>query len=151
MTATAAFVAQFEKEKGPRTRTRAKALAPIEVAMDDAKRRAASGDWSAAKGSSFVGLYAICHHMIYGVVPDELFQAGVYKVAAKIAANALHDLFADDPDAMAAFVRWCWVREKRKHNWALGNGFDRNRLGWKWQFSRALLTDYRVSTSQKRR
>lgn len=151
MSATARFVEQFAKEHRARVRTKAKPLSSVEVAMDDAKHRAASGDWVGSKGATFVGLHALCHKMIYGVIPDELYALGLYRAAIKLAAKAMHELFADDPDAMAAFVRWTWEREKRKHTWALANGVDRNRLSWRWQFGRALLTDYRVALTQKRR
>lgn len=151
MSATARFTEQFQKQPRTRVRTRAKPLQPIDIAIDDAKRRASSGEWSWSKGATFLGLHALCHKMIYGIIPDELYVSGVYRAASRMAAKALHELFDDDADAMAAFVRWSWEREKRKHTWALANGVDRNRLSWKWQFSRGLLTDYRIAIQQKRR
>lgn len=119
--------------------------------MDDARRRAESGDWEEARGSSLVGLYALCHEMIYGVVPEELFAIAEYRTAAKVAARMMHENFNDDPSEVAAFIRWSWEREKRKNNWAQAKGFDRKRLGVRWQFSLGLLTDYRIARSQKKR
>lgn len=148
----AAFCREFEKpaKQAASVSRRAPTLAPIEVALDDAKRRAASGEWEGCKGSSFVGLYAMCHRMIYGVIPDELYAIGNFRIACKSAAKMLHDSFDDDVSTMAEFVRWSWMREKRKHDWALAKGFDRNRLSWKWQFSLGLLTDFRIARNQKR-
>lgn len=137
-----------KKQARPR---KARMLAPIEIALDDAKRRAASGDWDGAHGSTFVGLYALCHQMIYSVVPEELFAIAEYRTAAKMAAKMLHENFGDDPFRLAEFIRWSWEREKRKHNWALANGADRKRLGVRWQFSLGILTDYRIALSQKKR
>lgn len=149
MTAIAKF---FEDVKQPRTRTRRRLhLHPIEVAVDDAKRRATSGDWEGAKGSTFIGLHALCHRMVYGIIPEELYAEGVMRAAVRNAASALHQMFGDDGHEMADFVRWTWEREKRKSTWAQANGYDRNRLMWKWQFSRSLLTDYRIARSQKTR
>jgi hypothetical protein len=148
MNATARFCEEFEKPA--RASRRAKPMDPVDVAILDAKKRAETGEWNWSKGATFVGLYAMCHQMIYGVVPDELYTTGTFRAAARSAANALHVLFDDDACAFAEFVRWSWEREKRKHNWALAQGFDRNRMSWKLQFSRALLTDYRIAKAQRR-
>lgn len=131
-------------------RVKAKSMPPIEVALDDAKRRAKSGDWEGSKGATFIGLYALCHEMVYGVVPDELYEQQTFRAAAKFALKVLRDRFEDDADQCAAFMRWSWEREKRKHTWAQANGLDRNRLGWKLQFATTMLTDYRVALSQKK-
>lgn len=152
MSTIRSFVSQFEKEPttGPRPRMRkAKQLSAVDVALDDARRRAASGDWETAKGSTLVGLYALCHQMIYGVVPSELMQDSVFRIAAKLAAKQMHELFRDDPTEVAAFVRWAWEREKGRVAWAQSKSIDRNRMGWKAQFSRAMETDYRVSRTQR--
>ena len=135
------------KPPGPR---RAKALSPLEVAVDDASRRAESGDWEGAKGSSFIGLYALCHRMVYGILPCELQELGCFRAAAKQAALVAHTAFGDDPSEMAEFVRWAWEREKARAKWARSQHFDRNRMGWRMQFSRGLETDYRVAKAQRR-
>lgn len=147
--AISAFMEHAAHQK-PRDK-RAKPLTEVDVAMRDAKRRAASGDWVGSKGSTFIGLYAMCHEMVYTVIPDELYAAGIFKAAARNAANAMHELFDDDPVKVVQFMKWAWEREKRKHEWAQRQGFDRNRMSWKWQFSLNMLTDYRVSLTQKRR
>lgn len=119
--------------------------------MDDAKRRAESGDWDGAKGSTLAGLYAFCHELIYGVVPDELQQRGIFHAAAKAAAHLVHTSFDDDFAAAAAFVRWSWEREKRLRDWAKSKNADRRRLSWRLQFSASLVTDWRVAMSTARR
>lgn len=147
---TNSFLAHVSSNK-QRGEKRPKQLTQVDVAMRDAKRRAASGEWDGSKGSTFIGLYAMCHEMVYGVIPDELYSAGIFKAAARNAANAMHEMFEDDPVKVVVFMRWAWAREKRKHEWAQQQGFDRNRMSWKWQFARNLLTDYRISLTQKRR
>ena len=134
----------------PRTRRRRSHLTPLEIVVDDASRRAASGDWAGAKGGTLVGLYALCHRMVYGVLPGELEQVGLFRQACKQAASLMHELFSDDASAVAAFVRWSWEREKRRNAWAQSKQIERNRLGWRAQFSRALETDYRVASKQRR-
>jgi hypothetical protein len=147
MSDIAKFCDQFERSKVKRS----KALPQVDVAIDDAKRRALSGEWNDSKGATFVGLHAFCHKMVYGIVPDELYVPGLFRAAARGAAKALHEFFDDDPAELAAFVRWSWEREKRKNSWAQANGVDRSRLSWKWQFSRSLLTDYKIDLSTRRR
>ena len=147
---TAMFVQSVAKIKQqPKTRTR-KQLALIDVAVDEAQRRARTGDWEDAKAATFVGLYALCHRLVYGVLPSELVAAGTFKLAVRMAAKAKHELFHDDGIALVEFVRWTWEREKRKNSWAQSKSVDRNRMSWKWQFSRAMETDYRIHLSQKR-
>jgi hypothetical protein len=128
-----------------------KQLLPVEVALDDARRRAGSGEWEGAKGSTLVGLYALCHQLIYGIVPEELRELPAFRGAAKQAAGFVHAHFGDDYGAAAAFVKWAWEREKKKHVWALKNGATRNRMSWRLQFSASLLTDWRVERQPRRR
>lgn len=154
MSAIASFMGNFDsRSSGPRIRKRGakQHLDPIDVALADAKRRAASGDWDAASGATFVGLYALCHSMVYGVTPDELRNTVTMRAAARAAKNLLHSTFVDDGEQMAQFVRWCWEREKRKHEWARSRGVERLRLGVKFQFSPAMVTDYRVECASRAR
>lgn len=155
MSAITDFVGRFdsaEQSKGPRLRVKKKrsTLTPLEVALADARRRAVTGEWGGSKGRTFVGLHAMCHRMVYGVVPSELEQLSLFNAAAKMAAKAMHELFADDPEAFAAFVRWSWEVEKRKNTWAQSKSIDRRRLGWRAQFSRSLETDYRIDLKRRR-
>lgn len=152
MSAISEFIKHVEPEKGPRPRVRrSRAMTPVEVAIDDASRRAKSGEWAGSKGKTFVGLYAMCHRLVYGVVPSELEERGAFFAAQKHAARALHELFNDDVQLMAEFVRWSWEVEKRKHAWAQSRTIDRKRLSWRVQFSRALETDFRIYLKQRRR
>lgn len=145
------FLALVEPGK-PRPRpTGRRKLQEIEVAVDDAGRRAVSGEWGGAKGATLVGLYAFCHNLVYDVLPDELRELPTFRNAAKVAASFTHSHFEDDFGAAAGYVKWCWERERGKHNWALANGIARNRLSWRLQFSAGLLTDWKVGRNKRRR
>lgn len=143
------FVNSFEAPKGPRLRVkRAKPMTPVEIAIDDARRRAASGEWAGSKGATLVGLYAMCHCMVYGVIPSELSEVPTFRAASRMAAKAMHELFGDDPAEVAAFIRWAWQVEKRKNTWAQSKAIDRKRMGWRAQFCRSMETDYRINQKQ---
>lgn len=135
----------------PPKRTKRVHLNQIEIAIDDASRRAVSGEWEGSKGATFVGLYAMCHRMVYGVTPSELELQAVFNAAAKMARSTMHELFNDQPEEFAAFIRWAWEVEKRKAAWAQAKAVDRRRLSWRYQFSRSLETDYRIELKTKRR
>lgn len=157
------LVSSFEPiQKQPRLRvkqqpkpqpTRAKRvhMNKVEIAIDEASRRALSGEWEGSKGATFVGLYAMCHRMVYGVTPSELALQPVFNAAAKMARAMMHELFDDQPEQFAAFIRWAWEVEKRKAAWAQAKAVDRRRLSWRYQFSRSLETDYRIELKTKRR
>lgn len=148
------FINDVDPPKGPRMRvkrTKRTTLTDVEVAIDEANRRAMSGEWAGSKGRTFVGLYALCHRMIYGVVPEELTDRLMFNTVAKMAAKVMHECFDDDPNELAAFVRWSWEVEKRKNSWAQSKAIDRRRLGPKVQFSRGVVTDYRIYLKQQRR
>lgn len=140
---TEQFVSRPARRSGPRG---AKShLSPVQVAVHDANRRAISGEWDTAKGATFVGLYAMCHQMVYGVLPAELDPPGIFRQAAKAAAQAMHQMFDDDPYEVVKFLRWTWEREKRRNSYSQKSGHERSRLMWRWQFSRAVYTDYLVA------
>jgi len=129
---------------------RARHLSPLEIALDDAARRAQSGEWDGSKGATFVGLYAFCHRRAYGELPGELEQPGEFRIAARAAAEVVHRAFADDGCAMAEFMVWCWSREQRTMLWRRSKNLECSRMGWRLQFSRRFETDYRVARSQRR-
>jgi hypothetical protein len=129
---------------------RAKAT-PIELAVAEAKRRSREGDWSGAKGKVFVGLYALCHEIVYGDVPLELTENQELTIGARMVNRVLHDFFDDDPDALVEFIKWSWEAEKRKESWALRNGISRQRMRVRLQFSARLVQDYRTEKQRSGR
>lgn len=144
----AAFLNHAPRNAAPRTRTK---TSDLEAAIKDADRRAATGDWETATGRSFVGLYALCHRIVYGVTPADLEEKGAFGLAAKIANTCLHTSFGDDRAAFVEFIKWTWEREKSRELWALQNGKQRSRIGVRLQFSGSLITDHRVDLERKRK
>lgn len=130
--------------------TRAKALPDIEAAMRDAEARARTGDWDGADARTILGLYAWCHRSVYGVVPAELEAVGEFRIASRAALRVLHERFDDDAARCAIFVRWSWKREKERAEWAKRERKDRNRMGWRLQFSDRQVTDFRVAETARR-
>jgi len=117
----------------------ASALRVVEARIRD------GGGWTNAR--ELVGLYAWCHRSVYKVLPVELEAQNEFSAAARAATSMLHAHFDDDMDAAVAFVKWAWQREKGRADWARREKKDRNRMGWRLQFSPRHVTDYRVAQS----
>ena len=144
-------VASFLTHNPKRTGTRAKKKTTLEAALEDAEKRAASGDWSQAVVRSFVGLYAMCHRMTYGVDATDLADKGTFQMSTRMVTKVLHDLFNDDKDDLVEFIKWTWEREKGREEWAAREGKSRNRMNVRTQFSASMVTDYRVDQSRRTR
>jgi hypothetical protein len=130
--------------------TRAKGLSDIDAAIRAAEARSKSGDWSDADARTMLGLYAWCHRSVYGVPPVELESIGEFRIASRAALRVLHDRFDDDGAQCAIFIRWSWKREKDRAAWAQREKKDRNRMGWRLQFSDRQVTDFRVAAAGRR-
>lgn len=123
----------------------------LEAAIHDAERRAASGEWEEATGRTFVGLYALCHRIVYGVVPDDIAEKATLALAAKMANTCLHSHFQDDRSAFVEFIKWTWDREKERESWRVRNGRKGSRIGVRLQFSGSLITDHRVDLARSKK
>jgi len=141
------FESREEKRPGVK---RARALPDIQVAMLSAEARAKNGDWSGADARVLLGLYAWCHRAVYGVAPAELESVGEFRIASRATLRVLHDRFEDDAAQCALFIRWSWKREKERAAWAQREKRDRNRMGWRLQFSDRQVTDFRVASSTRK-
>lgn len=121
----------------------------LEAAVSNAAARVRSGEWGDADGRLLVGLYAWCHRATYGILPPELEDRAEFRAASRAALKVLHDSFDDDGAATAVFMRWAWKREKERSAWAAREKIDRNRMGWRLQFSLRLVGDFRVATARR--
>ncbi len=128
---------------------RAKSDTDLEASVSNAAARVRSGEWSDADGRLLVGLYAWCHRATYGILPPELEDRAEFRAASRAALKTLHDSFEDDGPAVVVFMRWAWKREKERSAWATREKIDRNRMGWRLQFSLRLVGDYRVATARR--
>lgn len=115
--------------------------------MHDARIRAKSGEWDDASSSTVVGLYAVCHELVYGCVPAELAEKGTFRNAVKTATRFCLDYFGGEPNRMVAFIKWVWKREGER----LKTGRQFSRIGWRLQFSAFLFTDWRAASFASRR
>lgn len=112
----------------------------VEAALDEANAMRKAGDWTAARPRHLVALYVQLHAHVYGVQPTEL-RGKTWTAACLMASRLLEREFTGDTARFVAFIAWTWKCERKAH--ARGNP-DRRRLGWRLQFSPALVTDYRV-------
>ncbi len=148
-------VASFLSHKSKRTpvggAAKTPALKPVEVAVLDAENRSKAGTWTGATGRTFVGLYALCHRIVYGEIPLELFEKMEFSIAARMATKALHEWFVDDPTFLVEFVKWSWTREESRDAWAIREGKDRTRMRARFQFSAAMVQDWRIDRTKGRR
>lgn len=126
-------------------------LSALEMAEEDASKRAESGQWEDASSRSFVGLYAMCHRMTYGVEASDLREKFKFTVANKAAAKVLHVFFDDDKSEFVEFIKWAWEREKGREEWAARENKSRGRLSTRAQFSAGMVTDYRVEAERRNR
>lgn len=142
------FVAPDDKGKGkagkkPRAMT-LRAFKSLIVETEDLKKRK---EWNQFTPKHFVGMYCLLHHHVYGVFPYEVRDN--YDNAVRAARRMLNSEFDQDNERMLKFMIWLWRREDRREK----KRDDDNsfRIGWRLQFGRTLMVDYRVSSNRNRR
>lgn len=126
---------------------RARRLTPYEAGLASARARAESGEWDGATGDVLLGLYAHCHEIAYRILPGELESE--WAMAAKRVRQMLGADFLGNADAMVEFIKWTWLREQRRNGSRANQGDFR--IGWRFQFSASMLTDWRVANAAKKR
>lgn len=121
-------------------------MARVRVEVSEMMR---SGEWGAATARHFVDMYLQLHAKVYGAEPTTTSQDRVR--AALLAGMMLRKHFGGDPQRMAAYVRWTWMREHHREQKRRGvEDADGFRLGWRLQFGGGLLDDYRVAEARAR-
>lgn len=141
----AAFLAT--KRRSPRTvdkRCRSQGVSDLASAMADAKRRAGTGDWEGATGRTLVGVFLLCHRMVYQFVPADLESTPMFRSACKQAELCYRRHFRDKPGECVEFLKWAWLRERGRQQWAQREGRDVRRLCARFVFSDSFVDDYRV-------
>lgn len=138
------------KKKGSKkSRGKKPKVSDLEIIVRKVEHRAQSGDWDGATGQSFVGLYALCHRVVYKTLPAELTDRIFMSRWSRVAGKILHEWFADNTNEFAAFIKWSWEQIQEKEKWALRKGINLPRMKISVQFSRQLYTDYQVFLSKK--
>lgn len=116
--------------------------------LDEVGTMLADGKWEQATGRHFVALYADLHFRVYGVEAIDL-DSKQRLAATSMARSMLAKEFAGSATKMSMFVRWAWSREKGREEWRRANSGKGSRLTWRFQFGRALLTEYRLEEARK--
>ena len=112
------------------------------TARELAATRAASREWDTAFSQDLVGLYSLLHERVYGVIPDEL-DGPAYFAAVAAAARTCTTL--GGAEKVFEFIRWTWKREDQREQKRRDENSGGGRIGWRLQFSPAMITDYRVA------
>lgn len=120
----------------------------FDAVLHDAERRAQEGTWDEARAPVLVGLYGVCHRLVYNVLPDELYDMGAFRGATRAATRMVHEQFEDGIEDAVQFVKWSWKREQSRAAWARSKSISRNRMSWHAQFSTGYVTDWRVEMSK---
>lgn len=117
----------------------------------NAKIRSRDGEWDDAKPRDFVGLFALCHQIVYGIEPIELATKTELMKATRVAKKCLSNFFDDDPHELVEFIKWVWKRQEGKEAWALREGKNLSRLNVFAQFSPQKVSDYRIEIVRSQR
>ncbi len=138
----------FINEERPPRPPRQRGLSELDAAVLEAEARARTGNWQDARPTAFVGLYALCHRMLFKVLPGELESKIEFKGALRMAGQ-VHARFEYNGENVASFIRWTWEREQRREKWAANKGETRDfRVGYRLQFSPRMITDWQVERSR---
>ena len=122
--------------------------AAVEAARVEMDAFADAGEWRGARGQHLVALYAWMHEQVYGVPPLELVGRA-YAGASMMAQKMIADWFEGDPNLAVDFLKWCWGRERYRVKRRAETGQTSDfRIGWRLQFGRSFLSDYRVAMAQ---
>jgi hypothetical protein len=119
----------------------------IRKARSEMDLMAASGQWDQARGHHLVALYEWLHREVYGVEAAEL-DGRTWAIAASMAGRQVANEFGGRPEAAVDFLQWVWKREQGREQYRRDTHREGGRIGWRIQFGRQLLTDYRVSLAR---
>lgn len=138
-------LAEWAGEAKPKSEKKKKAtIWNRAIARDEVSAFIARNDWDGALPRHFVELYARLHSEVYGVEPLDLKTAKILMGAASLAAKALREYFGGEPNALADFMRWVWIRqatEEKKRRAGVKDGDFR--VTWRYQWAATLVTVYR--------
>lgn len=144
-------VAQFvDSARSPRTLSaqrpsrRSKGMVELASSMSEAVNRIESCEWDGSTGRTFVGLFLYCHRSVYQFVPAELESTPLFRSVCKRAELCYRKHFRDDPYQCVAFIKWAWLRERKRMEWARREGREARRLRATLLFSDGFVDDYRV-------
>ena len=148
----AASIIEFARRKTKPSPTRGGSKRSRDNAKVEASEMRKGNDWSDAKPRHLVALYCWCHREVYGVEPAELENARAWLSACSAAKRLAVDQFKGNLEGVIGLLRWVWWRERTREKWRRdkleGAG---KRIGWRLQFSRSMLTDYRLFLQRRKK
>lgn len=119
--------------------------------IDEVRGRMKLADWRGMSAGRLVGLYWICHEMVYGVPPGELNNTTNWRNAMLAAGKMVTVHFDGDVYRAVEFMQWVWTREKGREEYRRKTEAPGFRITWKYQFTREnLITDWRASLFRNR-
>ncbi|GAC1476220.1 MAG: hypothetical protein PVSMB8_02950 [Vulcanimicrobiaceae bacterium] len=121
----------------------------LDKAIARARDRASSGEWDGAKPIDFVALYIVLHEMVYKVTPTDGTRGEAGLIACALVKRMLDRDFDSDTSAMAEYARWVWQREREREARRGNDDVGGYRIGLRYMFSGALVTDYKVAIARR--
>lgn len=115
----------------------------------DADERSAEDRWEGAPAGALVALYCRFHERVYGQHPVEMDSPKEWFVASAAAGRLIKQDFDDDVVRCVAFMLWCWRREEGREKWRREQGREGGRIGWRLQFGKVMLSDWRVDQARR--
>jgi hypothetical protein len=143
----ASFAAPAVERLERRRAFRGKSRTGIERAREQMNAMCESGEWGQATGDHLVALYEWLHEQVYGVATAEL-DGKNWSAAAAMANRMTKEYFGGDYGRAMLFMKWAWNRERFREEQRRARGQSGSRIGWRLQFSGALVTDHRVDVAR---
>ncbi len=114
------------------------------VVEAEARRRLESGDWRGARPGVLVAAHGLFHRGVYGIPDPAVATAEGFRKATFVASSALRrEPFSGDVVRLADFLRWVWIREGEREEWAARKGVARHTRLSVWRaFSAEAVGDW---------
>jgi hypothetical protein len=139
------FMLQVEARTSRRSeqRERPKTIADAAWAraIETVRGMAAEDEYKEALPLHFVALHAVLFEAVYQFAPLDLTPQTRMAACGMVAALS-KAVFGEDPEKVAAYLKWVWSREEETEAWRKKNGRGGRTLGWRLVFGRSLLNDY---------
>lgn len=121
----------------------------IELAIEDAKQRLKTKNFSDCKPRLFLGLFAVYYETLYGLYPISLWEKPEYMKAHRTVKNFREKNFRTDLECVR-YIRWFWKRQKRIEDIRLANGEEPHHVTVWRVFSVVTFEKYLVSKEGRR-
>jgi hypothetical protein len=110
-------------------------------AVEAVRAMAAEDEYGEARPIHFVALHAVLFEAVYEFAPLDLTPQTRMAACGMVSALG-KSVFGEDPEKVAAYLKWVWQREEETEAWRKKNSRGGRTLGWRLVFGRSLLNDY---------